>query len=103
VIVNKVHYGSEPPPEQGELAERLTRTLGDADLARRVMENFEDYRGLAARDERNIRRLTAEMRARSVIQVPYLDEDVHDLAGLMLVNRYLFAAGARERTAIEAS
>jgi hypothetical protein len=40
------------------------------------------------------------MRARAVIQVPYLDEDVHDLAGLMEINRYLFAAGQRERAVI---
>ena len=42
------------------------------------------------------------MRARPVIRVPYLDEDVHDLAGLMEINRYLFAAGAKERAAIAA-
>ena len=29
-----------------------------------------------------------------MIEVPYLDHDVHDLAGLMEINRYLFAAGA---------
>jgi hypothetical protein len=43
------------------------------------------------------------MRARLVIQVPYLDEDVHDLAGLAHINEYLFAAGARERSAIAAA
>ena len=42
------------------------------------------------------------MRARLVIQVPYLDTDVHDLAGLMRIHDYLFAAGARERTVIAA-
>jgi len=103
VVVNKVHYDTELPRDQGELGERLVDALGDADLARRVMQNFEDYRGLAERDQRNIKRLTAEMRARLVIQVPHLDEDVHDIPGLMLINRYLFAAGARERTAIAAS
>jgi anion-transporting ArsA/GET3 family ATPase len=102
VIVNKVHYGGGASEDDGALGESLTRALGDPDLAQRVLDNFEDYRGLADRDRRNIRRLTAEMRARSVIQVPYLDEDVHDLAGLMLINRYLFAAGAKERSAIAA-
>jgi hypothetical protein len=34
--------------------------------------------------------------------VPYLDSDVHDLAGLMRMNEYLFAAGARERSVIAA-
>ncbi len=102
VIVNKVHYGSELPAADDALAEQLSGALGDADLAGRVVHNLDDYRGLALRDQRNIRRLTAEMRARSVIQVPNLDQDVHDLAGLMLINQYLFAAGAKERTAIAA-
>ncbi len=102
VIVNKVHYESELPAYDADEAATLAAALGDDDLARRVLENFDGYRALAARDQRNIKRLIAEMRARLVIQVPYLDEDVHDLAGLMHVNEYLFAAGPRERTAIAA-
>jgi anion-transporting ArsA/GET3 family ATPase len=103
VIVNKVHYGSELPEGDDALAERLNGALGDAGLAGRVLDNLRDYRGLAGRDRRNIRRLTAEMRARSVIEVPNLDVDVHDLAGLMRINEYLFAAGAKERTEIAAA
>jgi anion-transporting ArsA/GET3 family ATPase len=103
VIVNKVHYASELPDPDEALAELLARELGGEDLAERVLRNLDDYRGLAARDQRNIRRLTAEMRARSVIQVPYLDEDVHDLGGLLRINEYLFAAGEKERTAIAAA
>lgn len=102
VIVNKVHFESELPEPADDLVEELASMLEDEDLARRVAENFADYRGLAARDHATIKRLTAEMRARLVIQVPYLDEDVHDLAGLMRINEYLFAAGARERATIAA-
>jgi anion-transporting ArsA/GET3 family ATPase len=102
VIVNKVHYESELPSHGEGLESELAGVLGDEDLARRVVENFDDYRVLATRDQRNIKRLTAEMRARLVIQVPYLDTEVHDLSGLMRVNEYLFAAGARERTEIAA-
>jgi len=102
VIVNKVHYESELPPYDDGLEGQLADALSDDDLARRAIENFDDYRGLAARDQSNIKRLTAEMRARLVIQVPYLDADVHDLPGLMQMNEYLFAAGAKERTAIAA-
>jgi hypothetical protein len=98
-----VHYGSELPDRDEALAERLTSELGSEGLAERVLRNLDDYRGLAERDQRNIDRLTAEMRARSVIQVPYLDEDVHDLSGLLRINQYLFAAGAKERTAIAAA
>jgi anion-transporting ArsA/GET3 family ATPase len=102
VIVNKVHYESELPAYEEGLESELTDALGHEDLARRVISNFDDYRALAARDQRNIKRLTAEMRARLVIQVPYLDSDVHDLEGLMRINEYLFASGARERSVIAA-
>jgi hypothetical protein len=85
------------------LPAELAAALGDEDLAHRVLGNFDDYRALAARDQRNIERLTAEMRARLVIEVPYLDQEVHDLVGLMRINEYLFAAGPKERTAIAAA
>jgi hypothetical protein len=41
------------------------------------------------------------MNAARVIKVPYLDDEVHDLAGLIAVNRYLFASGG-EREAMAA-
>jgi len=103
VIVNKVHYGWESPSDSGELRDELSEALGDADLAGRVVANLADYAALSARDRRNVEHLAAEMRTRAVIQVPYLDEDVHDLAGLMEINRYLFASGSEERNRIAAS
>ena len=75
--------------------------LGEGDLAGRVAENFADYQALAERDARNIERLAGELRTQGVIRVPYLDEDVHDLAGLAEINRYLFATG-EERVAMAA-
>jgi anion-transporting ArsA/GET3 family ATPase len=103
VIVNKVHYESryEIGPGEDVLGD-LEGALGDPGLAARAAESLADHRALAARDRRNIERLRAELRARPVIMVPYLDEDVHDLRGLMEVNRYLFASGA-EREALAAS
>ena len=100
VIVNKVHYAEEAGDD---LDDRLADLLGDGDLAQRVAANFSDYRALAERDRRNVEHLANEMRTRAVIQVPYLDFDVHDLAGLMEVNRYLFATGAAERAELAAS
>ena len=97
VIVNRVHYTEEAPGGPEALRSELERELGDAGLAERVAANFDDYSALAARDRRNVARLAREMGTRSVIEVPYLDTDVHDLAGLMEVNRYLFAGGAAER------
>jgi anion-transporting ArsA/GET3 family ATPase len=103
VIVNKVHYGWEFPSDSSELREELSEALGDQELAGRVLENLADYAALSMRDRRNVEHLAGEMRTRAVIQVPYLDEDVHDLAGLMEINRYLFASGSEERHRIAAS
>ena len=97
VIVNRVHFESELPDPGDDLVRELTTALGEAELAERVAGNYGDYRALATRDRRNIDHLSAELRARAVIQVPYLDEDVHDLAGLAQINRYLFATDADER------
>ncbi len=99
VIVNKVHYASDA--DEVKLSEELAKTLGDPDLARRVEDNFHDYQALAARDAENIARLARGMKARRVIRVPYLDEDVHDLAGLAKLNHYLFATES-EREALAA-
>jgi anion-transporting ArsA/GET3 family ATPase len=103
VIVNKVHHTSDHLRGDGEdLRGRLTELLDDDGLAGRVAANFADYRALAERDAANIDHLAAELRTQSVIRVPYLDEDVHDLAGLAEINRYLFAP-EEERVALLAS
>jgi anion-transporting ArsA/GET3 family ATPase len=103
VIVNKVHYEGQVSKAGRQLVGRLTDLLGDADLAHRVAANLEDFRVLAERDRRNIERLALELGAPAVIEVPYLDDDVHDLAGLLEIDRYLFASGSKERAAIAAA
>jgi anion-transporting ArsA/GET3 family ATPase len=102
VIVNKVHYEETIGDPDDDFERDLAEALGDDELARRVASNFADYRALSARDRRNVAQLAAEMRTKAVIEVPYLDTDVHDLDGLLEINRYLFASGAEERTAIAA-
>jgi anion-transporting ArsA/GET3 family ATPase len=99
VIVNKVHY--EFDGDGAEVEGELAGLIGDRDLVERVASNFADYEALAQRDTRNIDRLARELDARRVIRVPYLDEDVHDLEGLVQINRYLFAS-AEEREALAA-
>lgn len=91
IIVNKVHYEIDG----GDGVEKtLIDQLGvDSDLAARVSANFDNYRALATRDAENISRLSRDLNAQTVIRVPYFDEDVHDLGGLLKIDGYLFASG----------
>jgi anion-transporting ArsA/GET3 family ATPase len=100
VIVNKVHYQADA--EAGEVAEADLRDLLDEELAARVASNFADYQALAQRDARNVDHLARELNARRVIRIPYMDEDIHDLEGLLKIDRYLFAT-EQQREALAAS
>ena len=102
VIVNKVHYEGEVAKPGPKLVGQLTELLGDPDLAR---PRLREPRGLPRPGQARpaqYRPPRARARRPAVIEVPYLDDDVHDLAGLMEVDRYLFASGRKERAAIAA-
>jgi anion-transporting ArsA/GET3 family ATPase len=114
VVVNKVHpdyvkaAGRGEPPEgllQDELVESLLPALegtpGAAELAAKVAENFERYRLLAERDRENMELLTGRIDEDCVLEVPYFDEDIYDIAGLEQVNRYLFASSAERQELLE--
>ena len=100
VIVNKVHYETDADLASGEVEGDLQKPLGD-ELAARVAANFADYQALAIRDAKNIDHLARELSAQGVIRIPYMDEDIHDLEGLLKIDRYLFASEA-EREALAA-
>jgi anion-transporting ArsA/GET3 family ATPase len=118
VVVNKVHHDFVRELEPGafsdaeldgveestvgQLAADLEDSLEPA-LANKVVENFERYRALAARDRENMARLTERLAHDSVVCVPYFDEDVHDIDGLAQVNRYLFASSAERREMLESA
>ena len=95
VIVNRVHHDMLGETEPEDLAAELEQALGP-DLAARVAANFHDYHVLARRDDHNISRLAAELDGRPLLLVPHLDDDVHDVHGLLQMHRYLFAS-QRER------
>jgi anion-transporting ArsA/GET3 family ATPase len=92
-IVNRVHAGADTEVSGAEIEPDLTALLGEK-LGRKVARNFDDYRGLAARDAENVARLERELRGDPLVRVPLLDDDVHDAAGLAAVNEHLFAADA---------
>ncbi len=97
VIVNRVHHDLLGDADVGD----LRAALGDglpAGLAARVAENFEEYHLLARRDRLGLQRLSDELRDHPLIVVPHLDDDVHDVEGLLRVHRFLFAPDTeRER------
>jgi anion-transporting ArsA/GET3 family ATPase len=97
VIVNRVHHDILGEAEPEDLVSALDAEL-PGDLAARVAENFFDYHRLARRDARNVTRLRDELGDQPLLLVPHLDDDVHDIEGLLRVHRYLFASDAeRER------
>ena len=72
---------------------------GDSDLASRSVQALEDLRALARRDAASLQRLTAELDERHPIVIPQMDHDISDLAGLLRIERYLFAT-PRQRSAL---
>jgi anion-transporting ArsA/GET3 family ATPase len=72
---------------------------GDGELAARSVRALEDLRALARRDAASMRHLKAEVNDQNPILVPQLGRDVSDVAGLVAVQRFLFAT-RRERSAL---
>jgi anion-transporting ArsA/GET3 family ATPase len=104
VVVNRVHHDLLSGSEPADVGAALRRTTLDPELAARVAENFRDYHLLARRDDHNIRRLEHGLgdHKHPLLLVPQLDDDVHDLDGLLKMHRYLFAsAEERERLIAE--
>jgi len=93
VVVNRVHHDLLDGSEPEDVRPALRRTLG-ADLAARVADNFRDYHVLARRDDVNVDRLANALGDEPLLVVPQLDEDVHDLEGLLRMHRYLFASAS---------
>jgi anion-transporting ArsA/GET3 family ATPase len=101
VIVNRVHHDILGDTEPEHLLPALGKGLGP-DLAARVAANFADYHRLARRDTRNVAKLEDELGDAPLLLVPRLDDDVHDVEGLLRIHRYLFASDAeRERLIAE--
>jgi len=91
-VANRVRYrlGTKAPKVRA-LTSTLEGELEDPELAAVVARNLVEYDVLAQRDTKNIERLRQSLADEPVIRIPYLDTDVHDIAGLSVINRYLFA------------
>jgi anion-transporting ArsA/GET3 family ATPase len=90
LVVNRTRVLAPTEPAIDEAA--LTADLGgDAELAARSLRTLRDLRALAHRDATSLRRLAAELDDEHPILVPQLDREVSDVAGLAIVQRFLFA------------
>jgi anion-transporting ArsA/GET3 family ATPase len=86
VVANRVR----PAVPKGDPSAELAELLGDPGLARKVLRTFEEDRRLAAKDRRNLAALAKRLGRKPMIEIPHLDDDVHDLAGLARMDEYLF-------------
>jgi anion-transporting ArsA/GET3 family ATPase len=89
LVVNRVHPLAPEEPGADEGVPGL-----DPALARKAVRTLAEFRVLAARDAAAIERLRGAVGDDDPVVVPHLAGDVHDVDGLVLVHRHLFAAGA---------
>jgi anion-transporting ArsA/GET3 family ATPase len=86
VVANRVHNVEEA---SGDIAAQLEPEVGD-ELARKVAEAYADERRAAEGDRASLDQLKRRLGRRPMIEVPHLDDDVHDLDGLRRFDEYLF-------------
>jgi anion-transporting ArsA/GET3 family ATPase len=96
LVVNRLHprfgpvpsvltgalLGSGPGSEGTEVAPEVAPLLA-------LLKNLRDLDEIAEREERYLKSLTRQVAPAPVVRVPLLDDDVHDVAGLSQVGRYL--------------
>lgn len=95
-IVNRVHSDELGDESLAGLSRLLIAETGlSPALARRVAAVFADEHALAVRDAAGVAHLGERLGATlPLLQVPLLDGDVHDAAGLARLHRHLFAPQA---------
>jgi len=87
-VVNRMH---ELPADGDGVHEEVEELLGP-ELGRRVAGNLEDFRRLAERDQLSLGDLRKRLGRKPMIEVPDMEDDIHDLEGLARMGEYLFSA-----------
>ena len=94
LVVNRLHPrfgggdgGGEVLPASAD--RERARTLAGTRLAS-LYANLADFRQVGEREEACFAGLVRELRPAPVVRVPFLDADVHDIAGLAQLGRWLF-------------
>lgn len=89
VVINRTHRSLAGDVQSAKLRQSLGSGLGD-----RVAKAVSDYLALAERDRANVQSLRNELSEEPLIEVPHLEDDIHDLGGLLQMNAHLFAPEA---------
>jgi anion-transporting ArsA/GET3 family ATPase len=89
VLVNRVHHGGLHGRTAGEVGALLAPGVGER-LAAKAADNLADFDTLARRDRETIARLCEMVSEPDPLLVPYLDQDIADVAGLARLAGYLF-------------
>ena len=93
VVVNRMNL--LPGDESGEPPRTALDELLGEELGGKVARNLEDVHRLAVRDRDSVGRLSRELGGRaSIVRVPHLDDDVHDIGGLAEMDQHLFETDA---------
>ena len=93
VVVNRMNL--LPGDESGEPPRTALDELFGEELGGKVARNLEDVHRLAVRDRDSVGRLSRELGGRtSIVRVPHLDDDVHDIGGLAEMDQHLFETDA---------
>ncbi len=88
LVVNRVHREGLHGHSTEQVTEMLEPELGER-LAARVASNLADFDVLTRRDAATVKRLSSELDDHAAVQVPHLDEDIQDLAGLARIAGHL--------------
>jgi anion-transporting ArsA/GET3 family ATPase len=101
VIVNKLHPPALAPDPQQEADALHRAAIGqlieaglEPGLAAQIADVFVDHEALAERDRANVEALIRRLGSEPLLEVRQLDEDVHDVPGLVRLERELFAVPA---------
>ena len=91
LVVNRVHRAAPVPEVPAEALERLQGDGADGRLLATLLEQHRALETLAATERRRIAGLAEAVPGASVVEVPLLADDVHDIPGLRRLGAHLFA------------
>ncbi|HEX2064798.1 MAG TPA: ArsA-related P-loop ATPase, partial [Acidimicrobiales bacterium] len=95
LVVNRLHprFGAAGPSETSGALRARAASLAGTPIGP-LYANLADFRQVAEREEAHVASLTARLPGTPVGRVPFLEDDVHDLAGLAGVAGHLFGPAA---------